>query len=404
MTGTRKLQLFTFLACVFVAIGAQASTINANSCSATDVQAAINQTSTGDTVNVPGGSCTWNTVVTLSSSQQITLNGGGATITWGSSGGLSVTPGTSTNTYVTNFTFNGSFTNGDCPIGFYTSTSPLTQTFRFYNNTLNGGNPSSPGTFICVNGNGPGLFDHNSFSTSHGADEMLHVLGLGSGNGDGWLDVVPPGGPNMIFLENNTFSCSGSTIASAIESYYGSRTVLRYNTFTNAQIDQHGGGGIGARWWEVYNNNFPDGAPICMRAGSGVIYSNTGSGNIFMLQENGTYPAAYQDGRGQNETLDPAYVWLNGGTPLQLNTTGCATPEPNMVELNRDVYNASTGTSLPGTCSVNQAFWNTSSNTLYRCTSANTWTQYYQPYTYPHPLAQGNLPPGPPLNLVATPQ
>jgi len=148
MTGTRKLQSFLFLACVFIAIGAQASTINANSCSATDVQAAINQTSTGDTVNVPGGSCTWNTVVTLSSSQQITLNGGGATITWGSSGGLSVTPGTSTNTYVTNFTFNGSFTNGDCPIGFYTSTSPLTQTFRFYNNTLNGGNPSSPGTLF----------------------------------------------------------------------------------------------------------------------------------------------------------------------------------------------------------------------------------------------------------------
>ena len=29
------------------------------------------------------------------------------------------------------------------------------------------------------------------------------------------------------------------------------------------------------------------------------------------------------------------------------------------------------------------------SGTLYKCTATNTWTSYYTPYTYPHPLAGG---------------
>jgi hypothetical protein len=43
---------------------------------------------------------------------------------------------------------------------------------------------------------------------------------------------------------------------------------------------------------------------------------------------------------------------------------------------------------------------------LYACTATNTWTPYYSPYTYPHPLTQGGAPnpPNPPSNLSATPQ
>lgn len=390
---TTRITRGALLAFALVALSspaAFAATLNAASCSQSAVQSAINAASNGDTVVVPGGSATWSSVLTISSNQQITLNGGGCTVTWGSSGGLSVTAGTSANTNITGFTFDGSFTNGNCPIGFYTATSPMTQTFRFYGNTLDGGNPGAPGTFICVNGDGPGLFDHNSFTTHNGADEMLHLLGLGASNSGGWTDVVPPGGPNMIFIENNTFTCSAATLCSAWESYYGARIVGRYNTFYNAQTDAHGGGGIGTRWWEIYNNTWPNGdAGLCERAGSGVIWGNTNASNIFMLQETGTYPANYQVGRGQNQILYPAYVWTNGGTPLQLNTTGCAPPEANMVLLNRDVYQASTGTSLPQTCTPPAGFWNTSTTTLYQCTSTNTWTAYYTPYTYPHPLTQG---------------
>jgi len=397
MTGITKAILVALLLSTLFGTATLANTINAASCSQTAVQTAINSASSGDTVTVPGGSCTWNTVVTISASQQITLNGqGSTTITWGSSGGLTVTTGSTANTYITGFTFDGSFTNGNCPIGLVTNSSPLTQTFRFYDNTLDGGNPGAPGTFICVNGNGPGLFDHNSFTTHNGADEMLHLLGLGASNSAGWTDLVPPGGSNMVFIEDNTFTCSASTLCSAWESYYGARLVGRHNTFYNAQTDAHGGGGIGTRWWELYNNNWPNGnAGMCERAGSGVIFNNTNASNIMMLQETGTYPANYQVGRGQNETLDPAYVWSNGSIPLQLNTTGCAPPEANMVQLNRDVYNAGTGTVLPGSCNPSAGFWNTNTNTLYTCTTTNTWTAYYTPYTYPHPLTQGVSDPPP---------
>jgi hypothetical protein len=67
--------------------------------------------------------------------------------------------------------------------------------------------------------------------------------------------------------------------------------------------------------------------------------------------------------------------------------------------------------SIPGTCSVNQGYWATDVGTwnnsagsspygvatsangaFYKCTSADTWTLAYTPYTYPHPLqACGDL-------------
>jgi hypothetical protein len=51
-------------------------------------------------------------------------------------------------------------------------------------------------------------------------------------------------------------------------------------------------------------------------------------------------------------------------------------------------------------------YWNTTDNTLYVCTATNTWTAYYKPYTYPHPLVGGGstsgTPPSPPTNLTAT--
>jgi hypothetical protein len=47
---------------------------------------------------------------------------------------------------------------------------------------------------------------------------------------------------------------------------------------------------------------------------------------------------------------------------------------------------------------------NSGNGELYVCTSANTWTGIYQPYTYPHPLVTGSSttlgPPGDPTNLT----
>ncbi len=367
--------------------------ITAASCSMADIQAAINTSVNGDTIIVKGGSCTWASgTVTISSAHQIVLDGGSNTTINFNGAYFDITAGAITNTVITGFTFTGSYTNGDSPIWFNTSTSPYNLPFRFCHNTLNGGNPSAPGTLVSVTGNGPGVIDHNAFSCSNGADEMIHATGNGANDSSGWTDVVIPGGPDMIFIEDNTFNESG-VIASAFQSYYGARTVARHNTFTNSQIDQHGSGGIGARWWEFYDNAATDGGNFCIRAGSGLIFSNTNIGGTHMIQEYGSYPALYQVGRGQHQELYPAYVWNNAGMDVLLNSTsGCALGEANMVEFNRDVYQPSAGlySSIPATCAVNQAYFATDQNTLYKCMSTNTWTKFYTPYCYPHPLVSGS--------------
>jgi hypothetical protein len=130
-----------------------------------------------------------------------------------------------------------------------------------------------------------------------------------------------------------------------------------------------------------------------------------------------------------NQALEPIYVWKNtgaivsgwGGSTYNDNTLG-------RVVANRDYYAQASGiqtsptspfdgtsgtgwgtlANRPTTCTAGVAYWatdqgswNTSTSNpygvqqngadgvLYKATATDTWTLYYTPYTYPHPLASG---------------
>ncbi|HVU15374.1 MAG TPA: hypothetical protein VHD32_00505 [Candidatus Didemnitutus sp.] len=363
---------FLSFALSFLALvaSAHAATIQALTQLAADVQTAINKAANGDTVQIPAGVITWD-LGGLTISKGITLDGTGVTVVRGLSTStfLSVTTNATVPTRITGFTFNevvngsdvidigGGFNNARFRIDHCTFYSTAGQTI-----------------FIRVS-NGWGVIDHCTFSGDD-ASEMVHNEAWGPSSDAGWKDVVTPGGPDALYIEDNTFSKTDQTDpyywgCSAIQSYYGARTVVRHNTFNYCQVDQHGtAGNIGARWWEIYNNvfNLPanshSGADtrnqsnyMAIRAGSGVIFNNTkgggpndGSGSIELYEEDTGYPALYQIGRGQDtgsgETSYPAYCWSN----MVLAGSGSS----NVID-GRDFY-------------------------------SNTQRPGYTPYTYPNPL------------------
>ena len=176
--------------------------------------------------------------------------------------------------------------------------------------------------------------------------------------------------------------------------------------------------------------------------------SNWDGGTVLGTDTTLGYPCLDQPGRGQgdlltgdhpnkvnattgtihwpNQALEPIYIWNNSGTFVSGwgNLTYSDASGGRLVA-NRDYYpsasgeqtsptspfNGSSGTgwgtlaNRPTTCTpgvayfaTDQGSWNTStsnpygvqqngaSGVLYKCTAPNTWTLYYTPYTYPHPL------------------
>lgn len=165
-------------------------------------------------------------------------------------------------------------------------------------------------------------------------------------------------------------------------------------------------------------------ATVCIDQAGG-----SGAGTLY----SGTTPQS----TGANEKLSPAYLWMNtasAGSP----TSGADTAR---VIANRDYFmepvnqgaqtnnttpfngSSSVGhgtlASRPTTCTLGVGYWATDQGSwnqsgsggqgqLYLCTATNSWSLYYTPFTYPHPLVSGSTTqptaPAPPTSLNATAQ
>ncbi len=401
--------------------GGGGDTITATSCSSSAVQSALDSSSTGDTVIIPNGSCTWTSGVTTSG-KGIVLRGqssGGVTITNNvtTAPAVSITESTLSHVDVSQLSVIGNDSEyaaievfaavGGQAVLLHDNTFTTSRAIRIhghrgvvYANTVNQTANRNLGFVQCTAGSSPTSWTEPS---TMGAADLT--------------------GQSNLYVEDNTISYG---TAQTIDAAGDCRIVVRYNTFNYSVISSHGPDTepYGLRHMEIYNNTFVwvnhgdcDGSQtvnlvywIFWRGGTGVITDNTGLtdmsscawGNkpaltmtVMNLQRNaGPDPCWGQGTSGGARYYAPRQVGLGYVTGTGLDGLGRSTDDFTYVGDPEPLY-----------------IWNetfTPSLADYggsECTSPDTTTNYitsprnyvmgtpkpgYVKYSYPHPLRAGS--------------
>jgi hypothetical protein len=285
-----------------------AVTRNADSCSIADISTQLSASSTGDTINVPAGDCSWDTSGGTSLNygsvvvnKAINIIGAGADLGGGTS---KTTCDPASNTCITHTAAHSSWyaaiigTSGMRISGMsFTTSTPGYVAIIWPGNGTRIDHCKFVGFHHAIYGGGnQSVIDNNEF---YGGGVQLP-------NGTGstyWAAATGLGSADFFFVENNKFSNVGAltTVLHFIALNSGSRVVARYNDFAVDQtvpsygvvgdiFDAHGychatdlNNGRAARAYEVYNNKQTQiggtSASYCnegvyLRGGTGVVYNN----------------------------------------------------------------------------------------------------------------------------------
>lgn len=376
---------------VGIPLGAGAQTIDAASCSASDVQAAINSATTGQTVNVPAGTCSWpaggltlNKAITLNGAGQGTPVGsdqiaaGGATQSCASGGTCIDVTGTSGsvtfaitipsngNIRIQNFAFTAENDSTEPHPITIRGSWPPSNAVIWYNDTFTLNTSTAIDQYVA----GGVIYSHITFNGGKVNDFFLTVKD--TANTNSWHTVNTLGsadatGLNNTYIEDSQFNGGSNGVFDCDDDC---RIVVRHNTFTESGgFNSHGEdtSPYGMREFEIYDNTFtfPDKtcAPgnsslsnineyIWIRGASGVIYDNTfqslyspncwGNKPIILLGDRGaednrpqgscaavSYPVPHQIGQDNNGTSDfTDPIWIWGN----LSSDG-ANPGPDYIQV-----------------------------------------------------------------------
>lgn len=406
----------------------------------TSLNTCVNSAKPGDTINVSFGSATWTSTLQISGGINLIGSGIGNTVISGTLIPLILyTPSAANavNNYpfrLSGFSFNLSGT-GEALILSSNESLTLQTNIRidhnyFYNSTTPAGGINNLGL--------RGVIDHNTFDTFSSPIRSWGDMQ----SGQFWWDnfpVINYGTAENMYIEDNIFTNLGGYMLS--DSDTGGRFVFRYNTISVNQgmyplLDIHGGSAGSNPLWgafggEVYGNLINSGgysgSLISQRGGKLLLFNNSAAGwGINVYDNNGCPPSDHYN----DQLINNSYYFNNRnnstGAPsiASITADNCGYISQN-VDFWQDAspFNGTVGVgcgtqaNLPAACTTGVGYWATNqscsnisgqvgtspsspaSGTLYVCTSTNTWSAYYTPYTYPHPLTNGILL-SPPSNLM----
>jgi hypothetical protein len=402
---------------------ALSATINATSCSQSNVQTAISTAVGGDVVLIPAGSCTWATPVSWSN-KNISVIGAGV-------GNTIITGATLFSIQITtnpaSFRVSGMTLTGTTPNKVISiNSSNVKAAIKGWRVDHVRFNYSSGGLAFYITGVNWGLIDHCTFDGSGYEISAIFAYLNSEGSGTGYLsgdyDWSLPlhlGSDEAVYFENCDINFSSGT-TQVFDLVYGGRAVLRYSTIDYSYFITHSArtGDRGGLLYEVYNNTFTGKGffrPAQLRSGTGIIFNNTITGygtNTFDLDnqrsstENGCYvvnaplnrcngsssydgnidsngwPCLDQIGRAPgtigNQPSEPLYTWNNGSNATC--ATGGACNNSVVADINGGCPSSAGWIKTIGNASPH------SGGVLDYVNNGSMPKPGYKPYTYPHPL------------------